>query len=88
MKPIRKLILDTPLVQIHLVNGAYEVAIAMSRGGMLEHEPFGGDQRGLVAALQLAVEVNAGKFFPRGVIADDSAPALPPIRITGKGGAQ
>lgn len=67
MKGKKKLILDTELVQIVQEGGEYRMFIKMSRGGTLEHEPFPQDLRGLVAALQLATEVCAGKFFPRGL---------------------
>lgn len=77
MKNQGKLILDAELVKIYFTGNEYRVLISMSRGGMLEHEPFPGDLRGLVAAMTLATEVCAGKFFPRGVVKEEaSAPKV------------
>lgn len=66
-----KKILDTDIVKINDNGSEYQVLIRMSQGGVIEHEPFSHDVRGLVAALQLATEICAGKFFPKRVIPDD-----------------
>jgi hypothetical protein len=63
-----KQILNTPIVQILEKDGEYQVIIAMSKGGFVEHEPFPKDLQGLVSAMQLATECLAGKFFPRAVV--------------------
>lgn len=57
------IILNTDIVQI-LDNGVeYQVLIRMSKGGVIEHEPFPRTIEGLVSALQISTEVCAGKFF-------------------------
>lgn len=66
-----KLILDTELVKIFFTGSEHRVFIAISQGGVLEHEPFPGDLRGLVAALDLARECCAGKFFPKCVVKEN-----------------
>lgn len=63
-----KVVLDTKLIQVLDTGSEYQVLIALSRGGVIEHEPFERSQQGLVAALLLAADVNAGKFFPRRVV--------------------
>ncbi len=63
-----KIVLDTDLVKIIDDGAEYLVHIKMQRGGILEHEPFKRDLHGLVGAMQLATEICAGKFFPRGVL--------------------
>jgi hypothetical protein len=60
---MNKTILNHPLVQILNEGAKYRVLISMSKGGQVEHEPFPGDQRGLVAAMSLATEVLAGKVW-------------------------
>lgn len=66
-----KKILDTDIVKINDTGSEYQVLIRMSQGGVIEHEPFSHDVRGLVAALQLATEICAGKFFPKRVLQND-----------------
>lgn len=63
-----KTILDTDLVKIKDDGREYKVLIRMSQGGTLEHEPFERNLRGLIAAMQLATECLAGKFYPRRVV--------------------
>jgi hypothetical protein len=63
-----KVILNTELVKINDLGTEYQVLITMSQGGVLEHEPFPKSLQGLVSAMQLATEICAGKFFPRGVV--------------------
>lgn len=74
-KDMGELILNTEIVQIYLKNEEYCIYIRMSRGGTIEHEPMPGNVQGLVNALQLATEVCAGKFFPRGVV-ETGSPAI------------
>lgn len=59
-----KKILDHKLVKIIDAEKEFRVLIQMSEGGWLEHNPFPHDLRGMVAALQLATDVVAGKFYP------------------------
>lgn len=62
------LILNTQFVKIlQLTTGKYRVLIAMSDGGWIEHNEFDGDARGLVAAMSLATDCCAGKFYPKRV---------------------
>lgn len=72
-----KLILNHPLCQIYQEESAYRVLITMSKGGVVEHEPFPGDQRGLVAAMSLAVDVLAGKIWLSHVDRQSEAPQKP-----------
>jgi hypothetical protein len=60
-----KKILDTDIVRIVLTDEGYNVFIKMQNGSWLEHAPFEGDLKGLVNALDLAVNCCAGKFYPR-----------------------
>ena len=46
------------------------VFIAMSNGGWIEHNSFENNLQGLVAALDLATQVCAGKFYPKGIVSD------------------
>ncbi len=62
------IILNTRLCRIMLDGGKYRVLLlAHEDGSVIEHEPFDNNQQGLVAALLLAADVNAGKFFLRRV---------------------
>ncbi len=82
MRPKSKIILNTELVQIHDNGSEYQIFINMSRGGQIEHEPMPRDLRGLVAALQLATEVCAGKFFPRQVVRTDKGQDTTPLLVS------
>ena len=83
-----KKVLDTELVKINDTGDEYQVLIAMSQGGVIEHEPFPHNLQGLVAALQLATEICAGKFFPRRVLTPDGKKPMietGTLRISGPG---
>ena len=41
----------------------YRVLISMEKGGQVETNPYPGNQMGLVAAMQIATEVMAGKIW-------------------------
>lgn len=69
----KRVILQTDLVRIVFDGKLHHVHIRLSEGGWLEHNPFSGDLRGLVAAMTLATDCLAGKFFPMGVIASSEA---------------
>lgn len=71
------MILNHPLVQIAQEKSKYRVLISLSKGGQIEHEPFPGDQRGLVAAMSLATEVLAGKVWLSHYIAGEKRFELP-----------
>lgn len=60
---MRTQILNTPWAQIFLTKAGYQLLIKMSEGGWVEHNPFPPKPEGLVAAMQVATEVCAGKFF-------------------------
>lgn len=70
-----KVVLDTEIVKINDIGTEYQVLVRMSRGGVIEHEPFPKTIQGLVSAMQLATEICAGKFFPRQVV-ETSTPGL------------
>ena len=57
-----KLILDTPLVQIHQTKIGYQMRITSMNGTIIEHAPFPPNLEGMVAAISLAAEIRAGKF--------------------------
>jgi hypothetical protein len=44
------------------------VFIALSDGGWIEHQEFDNNLQGLVAALDLATQCCAGKFYPKKVV--------------------
>jgi len=71
-----KLILDTDVCRIYLKGGEHKVLIAMSDGGWLEHQPFPGDLKGLIAALDLSMNVIAGKFWVKKVHKNEPAEAI------------
>lgn len=62
-----KKILDTDICQIFQDGAQYRVLIQMSNGGWIEHQPFPGDLKGLIAALDLSLNVLSGKFWVQGV---------------------
>lgn len=76
-----KTILSTKLITIADAGTSLRVFITLSQGGTIEHEPFTNDQRGLVGALMLAADVNAGKFFPMRFISPSEAADLGPKMI-------
>ena len=65
---MRKLILDTPLVQIHQTAKNYEMHICCKDGSIIEHEPFPPTLEGMVSAISLSAEICAGKFYLSKVI--------------------
>jgi len=48
----------------------YRVLITMQKGGQVETNPYPGNQAGLVAAMQMATEVMAGKVWLSHVATD------------------
>jgi hypothetical protein len=72
-----KTILNHELIKILEDKGQYRVLISMTNGGQVEHQPFPGDQRGLVAAVSLAVDVLAGKIWLSHVAETDSKVSIP-----------
>ena len=83
-----KLVVDADLVKVFFTGAEHRVFIKMSKGDMIEHEPFPPNLEGLIASMQLATEVCAGKFFPRCVVETTSpTKQIPstPLRISGPG---
>lgn len=79
MKPQTKFVVSTDLIKVMDNGQQYVVHIALSEGGWIEHNPFERSQQGLVAALLLAADVNAGKFWlKRAVAADFKANSFTP----------
>lgn len=80
-------ILTHKLVRIIFDGNQHRVYIALSKGGWLEHNPFPGDLRGLVAAMSLATDCLAGKFYPMGVVPSpgEEKPALKALAAPGPG---
>mgnify|MGYP003352345167 CR=1 FL=1 len=68
-------ILNLPICKIQLTKEGYVVLIKMKSGQWLEHCPFPADERGTVAALLLAADVCAGKFYPSKIV-DSETPKL------------
>jgi hypothetical protein len=63
-----KLIVNHEIVKVMFEAGQHRVLIKLSEGGFIEHNPFPGDLRGLVAAMDLARDCIAGKFFPARIV--------------------
>jgi hypothetical protein len=64
MKTKNKTIVNHELVQVVLDPAVgYRVYISMQKGGLVETNPYPGNQMGLVAAMQLATEVMSGKIW-------------------------
>jgi hypothetical protein len=62
-----KLILNDEIVKVYenKENQAYNVFIRLSaQDGWIEHNPFPGNLQGKIAAMSLATDCMAGKFFP------------------------
>lgn len=66
-----KTILNTEIVQIYETKTEYQMLIKLSKGWVIEHNPFPRTLEGLVNALQLATEICAGKFYPMRVFQAD-----------------
>ena len=65
MNTNKRKVVDTKLILVVEDGPSLLVYIALSQGGWIEHEPFWNSPEGLVGALMLAADVNAGKFYPR-----------------------
>jgi hypothetical protein len=72
-----KVILNHPMVRIveNEKDHTYELSIHMRDGGWVKQAPYPADQRGVIGALTLALDVLAGKVLLMGV--DRTAKALP-----------
>lgn len=57
------LIVNHKLVQVIQESTGYRVLISMEKGGQVETNPYPPNQMGLVAAMQIATEVMAGKVW-------------------------
>lgn len=62
------IVLNHPMIRVVSSSTFYEVEICMQNGTWVRHEPFPLDQRGLVAAISLAVDVLAGKFWLKEIV--------------------
>lgn len=69
---MRTLILQHRLVRIEFDGTVHRLFLRMSEGGWVEHNPFPGDLRGLVAAMTLATDCIAGKVFLKAVVRPES----------------
>lgn len=58
------MILKTEIVKIIEENSKLTVIVKMKDGGELELMPFDSDLRGQIAALTIAIDCLAGKFYP------------------------
>ena len=58
-----------------------QVFIALSKGGWIEHQEFENNLQGLVAALDLATQCCAGKFYPKAVVTGGIDPNQIPDRV-------
>lgn len=65
------LVVNTELIKVTLENGSLVPRIKMADGGILELKSFKADLQGYIAALGLATEVLAGKFWPSHVVKDN-----------------
>lgn len=61
-------IVSTPLVIVKKSKEGWSMQITCKDGSFVEHEPFPPSLEGMVAAMSLAAEICAGKFFLKGVI--------------------
>jgi hypothetical protein len=77
-----KIILNHPMVLVVEENNAYVVKIRMRDGRYALQSPFPADQRGIIGALTLALDVLAGKIMLTGIEAPSNVRPLPfPERI-------
>ena len=60
---MKTLIVNTPAVIVFKSTNGYEMHITCKDGTIVEHEPFKNDLEGMVAAISLAAEICAGKFY-------------------------
>lgn len=58
-----KVILNHDMIKIVFTGAEYRAFLTIQEGGEVEHQPFPGNQMGLVAAMTMAVDVLAGKFW-------------------------
>ncbi len=69
MKQIKpKVILDHSMVRIIEADQQYQLFIKMTNGKYASNAPYPADQRGIIAALQLALDVLAGKIMLAGTV--------------------
>lgn len=69
----------------------YRVLLVLQNGGIVEHMPFPGDVRGLVAAMDLCTQVMAGKVWLSHYVQNGSgwtAPTTVQIESSQKRGAR
>lgn len=82
---ILKSILNHDLITIQLVEKSkgsqieHQVLIKTESGAWLEHHPFTGDLKGLINAMDLAINVMSGKFWIRAVHTTSTQLSIPSI---------
>lgn len=64
------MMLNTELVKIEINGNQLILLVKASEGGWVEMMPFENDLRGRIAALSVAVDCLAGKFYPRRAVAE------------------
>lgn len=72
-------VVNTPLVCVKKGSVGFHMYITCKDGSIIEHEPFSNDLQGMVAAISLAAEICAGKFYLNKVVrmtATNDKPAL------------
>lgn len=70
--PVGTAVVNTPLVVVKKGEHCFHMFITCKDGSLVEHEPFSGDLKGMVSAINLSAEICAGKFFLNSVISDAS----------------
>ena len=78
---MKKIIVNTELIQVIDNGQEYKVYLLAKDGTKIEHEPFQRNLEGLVASLILSSEVNAGKFYLRGIIREEKTD----VKLIGRG---
>lgn len=63
-----KQILNYDNCKINLTESQVQVLIKMQDGQWLEHAPFPPDLKGIISAMDLAINVMSGKFWPHRVV--------------------
>lgn len=71
------LVVNTDLIKVVKRGKELIPYIAFSKGGWLEHNSFTAEKlEGFLAALMLAADVVAGKFYPARIVSDEGDPDL------------
>lgn len=62
-----KIVLNHPMVRVAESNGEYHLSIRLRSGAWVNQMPYPADQRGIIGALTLAIDVLAGKILLTGI---------------------